>query len=73
MHEPNGAGWPVETTPPTVMLTTPAEGAYYTVGQSVTASYSCADEVGSGLASCTGTVSSGTALDTATAGSKSSP
>ena len=71
VHEPNGAGWPVETTPPTVMLTTPAEGAYYTVGQSVTASYTCADQGGSGLASCTGTAPSGTALDTATAGSKS--
>jgi hypothetical protein len=38
------------------------------VGESVTADYSCADEGGSGLASCEGDVPSGAQLDTATLG-----
>jgi len=53
---------------PTVDLVTPQEGAQYDLGTDVRADYSCADEGGSGLASCTGDVPDGDPLDTATAG-----
>jgi hypothetical protein len=56
---------------PTVDLRTPADGAQYGVGDSVTVDYSCADEGGSGLASCVGDVPSGGPLDTSTPGTYS--
>jgi beta propeller repeat protein len=60
-----------DTTPPTISLTTPAEGAAYTLNQRVNASYSCQDDSGgSGLASCSGTVPNGSALDTSSVGTK---
>ena len=63
-----------DTTPPDITLTTPADGAAYTLGQQVNAGYSCQDEMGgSGLASCVGTVPNGTPIDTATVGSKTFP
>jgi hypothetical protein len=45
-------------------ITTPANGAVYTSGQNVVASYSCSDGSGSGIASCIGTVGPGLAIDT---------
>ncbi len=61
----------VDTTAPTITLTTPVNGAPYLLNQSVTAAYSCADETGgSGLASCTGTVTNGAGIDTASVGTK---
>jgi 6-phosphogluconolactonase (cycloisomerase 2 family) len=62
---------PRDETAPTVDLRTPAEGAQYQLGEDVEADYSCADEGGSGLASCAGDVADGAALDTATAGAHS--
>jgi 6-phosphogluconolactonase (cycloisomerase 2 family) len=62
---------PRDETAPTVDLRTPAEGAQYQLGEDVEADYSCADEGGSGLASCDGDVADGAALDTATAGAHS--
>jgi hypothetical protein len=59
-----------DTTLPTVSIVSPADGATFTAGQVVNASYSCADTGGSGLATCIGTVASGGAIDTATAGTK---
>jgi hypothetical protein len=59
-----------DTTLPTVSIVSPADGATFTVGQVVNASYSCADTGGSGLATCIGSVASGAAIDTATAGLK---
>jgi 6-phosphogluconolactonase (cycloisomerase 2 family) len=56
---------------PTIDLRTPPEGAQYQLGENVAADYSCADEGGSGLASCAGDAPSGAALDTATAGQHS--
>jgi 6-phosphogluconolactonase len=53
---------------PTVDLRTPPEGAQYDLGADVRADYSCADEGGSGLASCTGDVADGAPLDTSTPG-----
>ena len=55
--------------PPTASVTTPADGASYTLGQAVNASYSCQDSAGApGIRSCTGTVANGAAIDTSTVG-----
>ena len=60
-----------DRTAPTITLTSPAEGAVYTLGESVLADYSCADEPnGSGVASCEGSVADGAALDTSEVGAK---
>lgn len=62
----------VDSTPPVIDLTTPANGASYGLDKTVDASYSCGDPTpGSGLASCTGTVASGNPIDTSTTGSHS--
>jgi hypothetical protein len=59
----------VDKTPPAITLTAPADGAVYTLGQSVAAAYGCADEAGgSGVASCDGTVPNGAAIHTSTLG-----
>jgi hypothetical protein len=55
-----------DTGPPTVTVTTPAQGAVYTQGDPVTASYSCTDDVG--VTECTGSVANGAAISTATVG-----
>lgn len=61
----------VDTTPPTITITTPADGADYTLNQAVNANFSCEDPAGgSGLASCDGTVANGTVINTASLGSK---
>ena len=60
---------PPDTTAPTATINRPAEGATYTVGDTVRADYSCADETdGSGIASCAGTVDDGATIDTGTPG-----
>ena len=61
-----------DTAGPQVTIGSPTDAATYTVGDPVTATFSCADP--SGVASCTGTVnggpiSSGEPLDTAVTGS----
>ena len=58
----------VDTTPPAISLTTPSNGAVYTVGQVVAASYSCSDIASYGISTCNGTVPSGSELDTSTTG-----
>jgi Glycine rich protein len=55
--------------PPTIEIVTPANGASYTQGQSVSAIYSCAPAGGTGVKTCTGSVANGAALDTAALGS----
>ena len=60
----------LDTTPPTISIASPVDGAQFTLGQLVTADYACADG-GSGLASCAGPVAPGGTIDTATAGTKS--
>jgi hypothetical protein len=61
-----------DVTAPGITITTPSDGGAYTLGSTVSADYSCADEAGgSGLASCVGTVANGTAIDTAAIGSHS--
>ncbi len=60
-----------DKSPPAITLTTPTQGAVYTLGQRVLADYSCADEAnGSGLATCQGSVANGAALDTKSVGVK---
>ena len=59
-----------DTTDPTVTIATPPLGAVYAQNQVVNADFSCADQGGSGLASCVGTVADGQAIDTATLGPK---
>ena len=59
----------VDDVPPTIVVTSPIDGATYHVGQQVGATFSCGD-VGSGIASCIGTVGSGSNIDTATPGHK---
>jgi hypothetical protein len=59
----------VDTKAPTIVVTTPAPGAVYAVGEYVTADYSCSDD-GSGIASCSGSVADGAQLDTSSAGEK---
>jgi len=58
-----------DTTPPVVSITTPADGATYTLNQSVIAAYACND-VDSIAVTCVGTVPSGSPIDTASIGSK---
>ncbi|MGH2763762.1 MAG: DVUA0089 family protein [Thermoleophilaceae bacterium] len=59
---------PPDTTPPTVVIHSPADGALVGRGDAVVVDFSCADEGGSGLASCVGTVPDGGVLDTSEAG-----
>jgi hypothetical protein len=59
--------------PPSATVTTPADGASYTVGSTVNASYSCAPSANGGVlragaAGCSGPVASGNPIDTATVG-----
>lgn len=55
---------------PVATVTSPADGAAYSVGQAVNASYACADAPGApGIQSCAGPVASGAAVDTSATGS----
>ena len=59
----------VPPAPPSATVSSPANGARYTRGRVVPASYACRDGArGPGIASCTGPVSSGQAIDTSTVG-----
>jgi hypothetical protein len=61
-----------DTTPPTITIVTPANGAFYLLNEVVLADYSCEDEAdGSGLASCDGDVESGQPIDTSSVGVRS--
>ena len=60
-----------DTTPPTIDLRSPVDGAVVTRGQKVEVDFSCADEGGSELASCVGTVADGALLDTSELGPES--
>jgi hypothetical protein len=58
-----------DATPPTATIIKPANGASYTQGQALTASYSCSDAT-SGSAMCTGTVANGATISTSSTGTK---
>jgi Glycine rich protein len=54
---------------PRAALGSPFDGAQYTQGQTVTASFLCAEGVdGPGISSCTGTLPNGSQIDTSTVG-----
>jgi hypothetical protein len=57
-------------TPPTIQIASPANGATYTLGATVAASYSCASPSGAHIVTCAGPVASGSPFDTATVGAK---
>jgi hypothetical protein len=59
-----------DRTSPTISLATPGNGATYTLGEQVWASYSCDDPNGSGIQSCKGDVGSGAPIDTSSFGIK---
>jgi PBP1b-binding outer membrane lipoprotein LpoB len=58
----------IDTTAPTVSITTPAEGASFVQGTTVNAAFTCADD--DQVESCTGSIANGSPLDTETAGTK---
>jgi hypothetical protein len=58
-----------DTTKPQITITTPPQGATYTLNQSVAASYECTD-ADSGVASCQGPVADGANIDTSSTGTK---
>jgi hypothetical protein len=61
----------VDRNAPSIVFTSPTDGAVYTLGQKVVVGYSCADEPnGSGVATCEGTLPVGTRLDTSRVGGK---
>ena len=59
-----------DATAPALTITSPANGATFVQGQSVTAAYNCSDGT-SGVDSCVGTVANGGALPTGQAGAAS--
>jgi hypothetical protein len=59
---------PPDTTKPTVQITSPVDGSHVKQGADVVADFSCADEGGSGLASCVGSTAKGAKLDTSKLG-----
>ncbi len=61
---------PADETPPTIDLRVPADGASVARGAEVAVDFDCADEGGSGLASCEGSVADGAALDTSSLGDR---
>jgi hypothetical protein len=70
---PPGASPVIELTypdrpPPTIEISSPADGATYVQGQAVNASYSCAPAAGTGLEWCEGPIESGEPIDTSTLG-----
>jgi hypothetical protein len=52
-----------DTTPPTINVASPTQGAVYLPGQGVKASFSCSDTT-TGIKSCAGTVANGAAIST---------
>jgi len=63
------SGINVDLTPPSVDVSAPADGAVYGLHASVTADYSCTDNLDPSP-SCTGTVGKGAAIDTSSVGEK---
>jgi hypothetical protein len=60
-----------DSTPPSIQIVTPRDGASYRQGTTVLADYSCADEAGgSGLAACAGAVPEGHRIETSSPGAK---
>jgi Ca2+-binding RTX toxin-like protein len=60
---------PPDTMNPQITISTPPQGATYTLGQAVAADYTCTD-ADSGVASCQGSVNDGANIDTSSSGTK---
>jgi hypothetical protein len=60
----------VDRRPPTIQITSPGNGATYTLGQAVSAVYSCASSPSAHMVSCLGPVANGGSVDTSTVGTK---
>jgi hypothetical protein len=56
--------------PPSIRIATPANGAVYVLGSTVSADYGCESGSGVRLARCDGTVPNGSAIDTGSVGTK---
>ena len=56
---------PVDTTPPTIRIDSPADGGVVVPGSGHVADFLCADDGGSGIIACDGTVPDGAPIDTA--------
>ena len=54
--------------PPLISIVSPANGASFSLGQAVSASYSCTPQEGASLKSCAGPVANGAPVDTSTTG-----
>jgi hypothetical protein len=54
--------------PPLINITSPVNNATFTIGQAVSANYSCTPQEGTSLKSCAGPVANGTPVDTSTTG-----
>jgi hypothetical protein len=65
-----GEPQPTDTDPPSIDIASPSDGASFTQGASVAASYTCSDDDGSGVASCTGSVGNDAPIDTGSVGPK---
>ena len=61
----------LDNAPPSISITSPADGATFQQGQDVKAAFSCADDPnGTGIDRCTGTVPAGASIDTGSPGTK---
>ena len=58
----------VDTTPPVIIITAPANGAVYVQNQTLDSAYLCTDIASYGIATCNGTVTNESAIDTSTTG-----
>jgi hypothetical protein len=66
----NSVSIPPDTSAPSISITTPANGATYTQGQVVNASYTCTDPDGAAdIATCAGPVAFSSPINTSTVGS----
>jgi hypothetical protein len=66
-----GAAYVFSQPPPTISIASPQNGASYTQGQAVAASYACNAPAGATITACTGPVASGAPIDTSTLGQHS--
>ena len=67
-HSGQGAAYLFVAPPPSIAITSPANGATYIQGQAVTAGYSCTASAGASVTACTSLVANGALLDTTTLG-----
>ena len=63
-----GETYTIDKLGPSITVTTPVEGASYTLGQTVAADYGCTDP--SGVATCSGPVAHGASISTTPVGAK---